>query len=401
MDLTESAEDRAFRAEIQEWLGDHLVGEWRDLCGRGGPGRDHEAFAERLAWNRLLAEHGWTCVGWPVEHGGRGVSLWQQVIFHEEYARANAPARVNHLGEELLGPTLIAFGTDAQRERFLPGIRDVRELWAQGYSEPGAGSDLAGVQTRGRRDGDDWVIDGQKVWTSNAHVSDWCFVVARTEPGSTRHHGLSFLLVPLRQDGVEIRPIEQLTGGSEFNEVFLSGARTAADLVVGEPGQGWVVAMGLLGFERGVSTLGQTVGFARELDGVVDLARGNGSIDDPVLRDRLAGLKVELGAIRSFALRALAGVEGGQDSAAGGGAGSVFKLAWAGWHRRLGEVAMDVSGADGLLARESATPYDLDEWQRLFLFSRADTIYGGSDEIQRNILAERVLGLPRERRPGP
>jgi alkylation response protein AidB-like acyl-CoA dehydrogenase len=400
MNLTEGAQDRAFRAEIREWLGDHLSGEWASLRGLGGPGREHEAHDERLAWNRHLAEHGWTAVGWPTEHGGRGLTLWQQVIFHEEYARANAPAGVNHLGEQLLGPTLIAFGTPEQQRRFLPEIVAVRELWSQGYSEPGAGSDLANVQTRARLDeaSGEWVIDGQKVWTSLAHLSDWCFVVARTDPGSARHQGLSFLLVPLRQDGVEVRPIEQLTGGSEFNEVFFTGARTAGDLVVGRPGHGWGVAMGLLGFERGVSTLGQTVGFARELDGVVARARRNGAIDDPVVRDRLAALKVELAVIRSFALRALSLVEGGQDSAAGGGAGSIFKLAWAGWHRTLGEVAMDVAGRDGLLARESATPYDLDDHQRLFLFSRADTIYGGSDEIQRNILAERVLGLPKEPR---
>jgi len=398
MNLTEGPEDRAFRAEIREWLGDHLSGEWGALRGLGGPGREHEAHDERLAWNRHLAAHGWTAVGWPTEHGGRGLSLWQQVIFHEEYARANAPAGVNHLGEQLLGPTLIAFGTAEQQRRFLPEIVAVRELWAQGYSEPGAGSDLANVQTRARLDAStgEWVIDGQKVWTSLAHLSDWCFVVARTEPGSQRHQGLSFLLVPLRQEGVEIRPIEQLTGGSEFNEVFFSGARTPGDMVVGEPGRGWGVAMGLLGFERGVSTLGQTVGFARELDSVVDRARRNGTIDDPVVRDRLAALKTELAVIRSFALRALALVEGGQDSAAGGGAGSIFKLAWATWHRRLGEVAMDVAGRDGLLARGDGPAYDLDDHQRLFLFSRADTIYGGSDEIQRNILAERVLGLPRE-----
>ncbi|MBM9458874.1 acyl-CoA dehydrogenase family protein [Nocardioides sp. zg-536] len=397
MDLTESAEDRTFREEVRTWLDENLVGEWAELRGRGGPGREHEAHAERLAWNRLLAEHGWTALGWPVEHGGRGLSLWQQVIFHEEYARANAPAGVNHLGEQLLGPTLIAFGTDEQRKRFLPEIAGVRELWAQGYSEPGAGSDLAGVQTRARLDeaSGEWVIDGQKVWTSLAHLSDWCFVVARTEPGSARHQGLSFLLVPLRQDGVEVRPIEQLTSGSEFNEVFFSGARTAADMIVGEPGRGWGVAMGLLGFERGVSTLGQTVGFARELDSVVERAKANGSIDDPVVRDRLAAMKAELSVIRSFALRSLALVQGGEDSAAGNGAGSVFKLAWANWHRTLGEVAMDVAGRDGLLTRGTGE-YDLDEHQRLFLFSRADTLYGGSDEVQKNILAERVLGLPRE-----
>jgi alkylation response protein AidB-like acyl-CoA dehydrogenase len=388
VDLTYSEEDQAFRAEVRGWLEEHLSGEWAALRGLGGAGRDHEAHDERVAWNRLLAEHGWTCVGWPVEYGGRGLSLFQQVIFHEEYARADAPVRVNHLGEELLGPTLMAFGTEEQKQRFLPRIVAVEELWAQGYSEPGAGSDLANVQTKARLDDDGWVIDGQKVWTSNAHFSQWAFVLCRSEPGSERHHGLSFLLVPLDQEGVEVRPIEQLTGGSEFNEVFFTGARTDADLVVGEPGKGWAVAMGLLGFERGVSVLGQVVGFARELDGVVDLAKQNGAVDDPVLRDRLAGLEVELEVMRFQALRGLS--ESDDDAGA-----SIFKLVWASWHRRLGEVAMDVAGPAGLTARPG-DGYDLDPWQRLFLFSRADTIYGGSDEVQRNILAERVLGLPRE-----
>jgi alkylation response protein AidB-like acyl-CoA dehydrogenase len=398
VDLSYSAEDEAFRAEIRTWLEDHLTGEFAEVKGLGGPGKDHEAIEERLAWNRHLAAHGWTGVGWPKEHGGRGLSMWQQVIFHEEYARANAPARVNHLGEELLGPTLMAFGTPEQQQRFLPKILAVEELWAQGYSEPGAGSDLANVQTKARRDGDDWVLDGQKVWTSNAHFSQWLFVIARSEPGSERHHGLSFLLVPLDQEGVEVRPIEQLTGGSEFNEVFLTGARTSADLVVGEPGDGWRVAMGLLGFERGVSILAQLVGFARELDGVIALGRESGAIDDPVLRDRLAGLKAELEVMRFTALRSLSAVTAGDDSSAGGGAASIFKLVWANWHKRLGEVAMDLRGLDGLVAAQSTaeSPYVLDDWQRLFLFARSDTIYGGSDEVQRNILAERVLGLPRE-----
>ena len=396
MDLSYSAEDEAFRAEIRAWLEDNLTGEFADLKGLGGPGKEHQAIEERLAWNRHLAEHGWTGVGWPKEHGGRGLSLWQQVIFHEEYARAEAPTRVNHLGEELLGPTLMAFGSKEQQERFLPRILAVEELWAQGYSEPGAGSDLANVQTKARRDGGDWVIDGQKVWTSNAQFSQWLFVIARSEPGSERHHGLSFLLVPIDQDGVDVRPIEQLTGGSEFNEVFLTGARTPSDLVVGEPGDGWRVAMGLLGFERGVSVLGQVVGFARELAEVVERAKDNGAIEDPVLRDRLAGLRVELEVLRWQALR---GLSSDAQQGSGQGGASVFKLAWANWHKRLGEVAMDVRGLDGLVAE--GPPYVLDDLQRLFLFSRADTIYGGSDEIQRNILAERVLGLPREPKGAP
>lgn len=383
---SDSADLDVLRAEIRAWLEEQLSGRFAGLRGAGGPGREHERFAERLAWNRHLAEHGWTCVGWPREYGGRGLSVAQQVVFHEEYARANAPARVNHLGEELLGPTLIAYGTGAQKERFLPGIRSVTELWCQGYSEPGAGSDLASVATRARLDGDAWVIDGQKIWTSMAHEAQWIFVLARTDAGSRRHEGLSFLLVPLDQPGVEVRPIEQLTGGAEFNEVFFTGARTAADLVVGSSGDGWRVATALLGFERGVSTLGQQVGFARELDDLIEIARVNGSMDDPVIADRLAAAYVDLEVMRANAVRAL---EEDQPP-------SVGKLVWAGWHRRLGELAMQVAGAGGLtLDAGSGEP---DRWQRLFLFSRADTIYGGSDEIQRNILAERVLGLPREPR---
>lgn len=385
-----STDDAAFREQVRDWLAEHLAGDWAALKGLGGPGREHEAFDERRAWNRHLAEHGWTCLGWPTEYGGRGLSLAQQVIFHEEYARADAPQTVNHLGEQLLGPTLIEFGTDEQKARFLPSIRSVDELWCQGYSEPGAGSDLAAVSTRAVLDEehDEWVVDGQKVWTSRAHASDWIFVLARTEPGSSRHHGLSFLLLPLDQHGVEIRPIEQITGGSEFNEVFLEGARTPASMIVGRPGDGWSVAMALLGFERGVSVLGQQVGFERELSGLIDLARANGAIDDPVLRDRLAAHSAEFEIMRVNAVRSL--------SESTPGADNVAKLVWAGWHRRLGELAMDVAGAGSLTT--GGPTYDLDRWQRLFLFSRADTLYGGSDEIQRNILAERVLGLPREAR---
>jgi alkylation response protein AidB-like acyl-CoA dehydrogenase len=369
--------DEAFRAEVRGWLEDNLSGEFASVRGLGGPGRDDEEFGQRLAWNRHLAAHGWTCVGWPVEHGGRGLSLAQQVIFHEEYARSNAPSRVNHLGEELLGPTLIAFGTDEQKARFLPKIRAVEELWCQGYSEPGAGSDLANVATKAVREGDEWVIDGQKIWTSLAQFAQWCFVVCRTTPGSSRHEGLSFLLVPVNQDGVDVRPIVQLTGGAEFNEVFFTAARTEADLVVGDVGGGWDIAMALLGFERGVSTLGQQVGFERELADLVDVAKANGAYDDPVLRSRLDRAKIEQEVMRANAIR--------------GGHVSIAKLVWANWHRNLGELAMDVLGTAGLTHGE-----DLDRWQNLFLFSRADTIYGGSDEIQRNILAERVLGLPRE-----
>jgi alkylation response protein AidB-like acyl-CoA dehydrogenase len=384
--------DETFRRRVRDWLADNLAGEFAALRGLGGPGREHEAFEQRLAWNRHLAAAGWTCLGWPVEYGGRGATVEQQVIFHEEYARAGAPAKVSHLGEELLGPTLIAFGTAEQRERFLPGIVAVDELWCQGYSEPGAGSDLASVSTTASLDGDEWVVTGQKVWTSLAHVADWCFVLARTEPGSRRHAGLSYLLVPMRQDGVTVRPIQQLTGTSEFNEVFFDGARTGRDLVVGDVGQGWKVAMGTLAFERGVATLGQQVGFRRELAALTELARRNGAAEDPVLRDRLTRAWIGLDVLRAHALRTLASTDGTPGTAEA----SVAKLFWAGWHRGLGELAMEVAGAPSMVTGDGD---DMDELQRLFLFTRADTIYGGSDEIQRNIIAERVLGLPREARP--
>ncbi|MEY8039824.1 acyl-CoA dehydrogenase family protein [Saccharopolyspora cebuensis] len=393
MDLADSAEEAAFRREVRDWLGDHLAGEFAEAKGLGGPGREHEAFDVRLAWDRHLAAHGWTCLGWPEEFGGRGASLHRQVIFHEEYARAGAPVRVGRIGEELLGPTVIAFGTPEQQRRFLPPIVSVRELWCQGYSEPGAGSDLANLSTRAALDDGEWVVHGQKVWTSLAHVADWCFLLARTDPAGSRHAGLSCLLVPMDQPGVQVRPIVQLTGTSEFNEVFFDGARTGADDVVGAVGEGWRVAMGTLGFERGVGTVDQQVVFRRELAGIVALARSNGAIEDPVLRDRIVRARIGLEIMRFHALRTLTGVAEGTS----GPEASIAKLYWAGFHRGLGELVMEVAGAGGLAA--DGPPYELDEWQRLFLFTRADTIYGGSDEIQRTIVAERVLGLPREPRP--
>ena len=298
-----SPQDEEFRRRVREWLAENLTGRFAGLRGAGGPGREHEAHDERVAWNRHLAAAGWTCLGWPAEHGGHGATLAQQVIFYEEYARSGAPARVGYLGEELLGPTLIAFGTPEQQRRFLPAIVAVEELWCQGYSEPGAGSDLAAVSTSAWLDGGDWVITGQKVWTSLAAEADWCFVLARTQPGSRRSEGLSYLLVPMRQKGVTVRPIRQLTGTSEFNEVFFDGARTERDLVVGEVGDGWRVARGTLAFERGVATLGQQIGFERELNRLVDAAQRTGAASDPLLADKLARAWIGLEVMRAHALR--------------------------------------------------------------------------------------------------
>jgi alkylation response protein AidB-like acyl-CoA dehydrogenase len=392
VDLRESADDRAFRDEVRTFLEESLSGEFAAVRGRGGPGDEHACYAERRDWERHLGTHGWTCVGWPKQHGGRGLSLRQHVAFHEEYARARAPGRVGHIGETLLGPTLIAFGTPQQQARFLPPIVAGDELWCQGYSEPNAGSDLANVATRAEPDGDGWAVTGQKVWTSLAQWADWCFVLARTSPpaeGMPKHKGLSYLLVPMRQDGVEIRPIVQLTGDSEFNEVFFDRARTDGDNLVGGVGGGWAVAMGTLAFERGASTLGQQLNFRNELATITDVARRTGAADDPVMRQRLAQAHIGLEIMRLNALRTLAGGENGTL----GREALVGKLYWASFHRGLGELAMDVLGAAGVAGEAHRS--EVAPLVRLFLFSRADTIYGGSNQVQRNIIGERALGLPK------
>ncbi|MES5821782.1 acyl-CoA dehydrogenase family protein [Streptomyces sp. RG80] len=378
MDFGFTGEDEAFRAGARAWLGEHAsVG------------------LERRAWERTLGKAGWIGLGWPEGgFGNRTASLTQQVAWAEEYVRSGAPPRSGHIGENLLAPTLLAHGTAEQKARFLPAIAAGDELWCQGYSEPGAGSDLAGIRTKAERGADGtYRVTGQKIWTSLAHEADWCFVLARTEVGSRRHRGLSFLLVPMDQPGrIEVRPIRQMTGTSEFNEVFFDGAHARREDVVGGAGNGWAVAMSLLGFERGVSTLAQQVGFAQELGRVVRAAVDSGTVADPVVRDRLVRQWAELRVMRWNALRTL----GGSGDA---GASSVAKLLWGGWHQRLGELAVQVRGVAAGVGPDdwsASAPYELDVFQHLFLFSRADTIYGGSDQVQRTIIAERVLGLPKE-----
>ncbi|UVL63578.1 acyl-CoA dehydrogenase family protein [Pseudomonas sp. B21-032] len=395
MKLSFSEQDEQFRQEVAGWLAANLCGEFEPLRFRGGPGDEHMFAQQRKAWERKLAEGRWTCVGWAPEHGGRGLSISQQVIFHEEYARAGGPGRMGHIGEGLAGPTIAAFGNDEQKRRLLPAIVSGTQFWCQGYSEPGAGSDLANVKTRASLEGGSWVINGQKVWTSLAHESDWCFVIARTEPGSVGHRGLSFLLVPMAQAGISVRPIEQMTGTSEFNEVFFDNARTDAANLIGEPGNGWKIAMALLGFERGVSTLGQQMQFANELNEIIAIAKANGAARDPLLRQRLAEAWCGLRIMRFNSLRMLSGA---QDGALRKEA-TIYKLFWSSWHANLGKLAMDVLGPDAELLE--AAPYQLTRLQSLYLFSRADTLYGGSNEIQRNIIAERALGMPKEPRLRP
>ena len=387
MNLQETDTERAFRASVRDWMHAHLCGEFaplRHASGLGSPGYE-PALAKR--WEQQLAAGGWTGLGWPRQHGGRELPLAQQVIFHEEYVRCGGPGRLGHIGETLLAPTLMAHGSPELQARFLPGILAGQTYWAQGYSEPGAGSDLAAVRTRARLDPDsgEWVIDGQTVWTSWAHESDWIFVLARCEPGSQRHKGLVLLLVPLHQSGVTLRPIRQITGEAEFNEVFFDGARTEGALHLGAPGQGWAVAMYLLGCERGASTLGQQAHFQSELEQVMAVARRNGAARDPLLRQRIAHAALGLQTLRSHALRT-------SSDDAPPRAASLSKYAWSNWRRALGELAVDVLGAEGDIANDNPLRQAL---QRLWLVSRADTIYAGSNEIQLNMMAERALQMPR------
>ena len=394
MQLRFTEADERFRDEVADWLTDNLSGEFSSIRHRGGPGDEHVFVEERKAWEKRLAAGGWTCIGWPEAWGGKGATIEQQVIFNEEYARAGGPGRVGHIGETLTGPTLLAFGSDDQKQRYLPGIRAGESLWCQGYSEPGAGSDLANVRTKAIFDeaSGQWRITGQKVWTSLAHESDFVFVLARTDLTDSTHRGLGFFLVPMRQPGIAIRPITQLTGTAEFNEVFFDEAVCESGDIVGEPGDGWKVAMGLLGFERGVSTLGQQMLFQTELDEVVRLAKANGAAKNPAIRQRIAEAHIGLRTLRFNSLRMLSGGEDGSLSREA----MIYKLCWSSWHRNLGKLAMDVLGPEAELIE--AEPYQLGRLQSLFLFTRADTIYGGTNQIQRNIIAERALGMPREPR---
>ena len=389
MKLGFSAADEEFRAECADWLNAEMAGEFKDIKGitklTASPER-------RKEWEQRLGEARWGCIGWPEQWGGRNATLAQQVIFAEEYARAGVPGRVNHIGIELAGPTILAFGSEEQKRRFLPDIAAGKTIFCQGFSEPGAGSDLASVRTKGRLENGEWVVNGQKIWTSLAHISDWIFVVTRTEEGSKGPKGLTFLMMEIDQPGIEIRGIKQINGDAEFNETFFTDARCPADSMIGAVGDGWKIAMGLLAFERGVSTLGQQMAFRNELDELIAAARANGAANNPLIRQRIAKAEIGLRLMRYGALRMLSN----SDHSKIDGAALTYKIQWASWRRSLGELAMDVLGQAGEVAE--GAEYEWDTLPNLFLYSRADTIYGGTNQIQRNLIAERGLGMPREPR---
>jgi alkylation response protein AidB-like acyl-CoA dehydrogenase len=378
VDLIYGPEHRAFRDDVRAFIATnrHRAPKFQASGLRSG--------SDALAWQALLLQHGYAARTIPKQYGGFGAAPdpLKTRIIAEEFADAGVPPSLAGIGISMLVPTLLEKGTEEQKQKWIAPTLRGEVVWCQGYSEPNAGSDLASLTTRAAVDGDHFVINGQKIWTSGAHSANWVFVLCRTDPSVPKHAGITFVLCPMDQPGVEIRPIVQLTGTSEFNEVFFDGARTSRGNVVGEVDGGWRVAMGTLSFERGVATLAQQIGFERELAGVVATARETGRVEEPVLRDRLVEAWIGLRLLRFNALRTLA-----SDGEPGPEA-SVAKLAWATWHRALGELAVDVQGPAGVAAGDEGA-------EALFLFTRADTIYGGSNEVQRNVIAERSLGLPR------
>jgi hypothetical protein len=417
VDVSYPAEAESFRAEVRAVLAEELPPGWPGI-GAIAAREDAERFAAQ--WRQVLYRRGLLGITWPQEYGGRGLSRLHQVVLVEELARAGVPygEHTDLFGVKMLGSTLLRWGTAEQRRRFLPRILSGADRWCQGFSEPGAGSDLASLATRatlvkgdseggmGRQvGGGEWVIEGQKVWTSVAHRANWIFLLARTDPQARGHRGISFLLCPLDQPGVEIRPIRQLTGDSDFNEVFFTGARTQADLVVGAPGDGWNVAMTLLGHERGEEAATNPILFRAELDRLFALAAERARDRDPLIRQRLAWCYARVEIMRYLGYRILTRV---LDGAELGAAASIAKLYWSEYHVAATELALDIQGLAGLVPEgrgplravrtdDPGAPNSSGSWLGAFLNARAGTIYAGTSEVQRNILAETVLGLPRER----
>jgi alkylation response protein AidB-like acyl-CoA dehydrogenase len=384
-----SPDETLFREELVDWLADNLTDEFR-AAGRIAAATDDAHFEVRLEWERKLAAARWLGVTWPEEYGGRGGTATHELIFLLEHGRSGAPYWIGLQGRDLFGPTLLHYGSDELKARFIPPIMRCEEFWGQGYSEPGAGSDLASLRTRAVRDGDEWVVDGQKIWCSFGVHATWLYVLCRTDMEARKHAGISLLLVPVDQPGVDIRPIRHMAGGDDFCEVFLDGARTSAELVVGGEGQGWKVAMGSLGTERLTTTLPYQAGFQRHLDEVIEELRQKGRTDDPRVRQELADAWIGLRITEWLNLRVLTGLMRGDTPDA---MTSVTKLRWASWHRESTSKMVDLLGANEMIVGDD---YELNLSQGSLLNAMAETIYGGTNEVQRSIIGERLLGLPRE-----
>ena len=404
MDVRYPPEAEAYREKVQAFLAEHLPTGWR---GIGALERDEiDRFTDE--WRRTLYENGYLAVSWRKEYGGAGLSPLETVILAEEFTKAGVPAGGANdvFGIQMVGNTIIEWGTEEQKRRFLPRILSGEDRWCQGYSEPNAGSDLGNLGCRAERDGDEWVINGQKIWTSAGHLANWIFVLTRTDAAAPKHRGITFLLCPMDQPGVEVRPIRMITGESEFNEIFFTDARTGAENVVGQVDGGWAVAMTLLGYERGEAAATFPILFRTELDRLLELAREQGRQDDPRFRQRLAWCYSQVEIMRYLGYRTLTrflrGSQPGPES-------SIFKIFWSEYHQTATELAADVMGPHALVpsGRPRTTAFQTDDpgapnstasWVGTFLGARAETIYAGSSQIQRNILGEMVLGLPKEPR---
>ena len=378
MDLRPTEDQIRFRDEVREWLQEHVPSP--AFPSPGTP----DGFGAHVAWERTLHRAGYAALHWPVEYGGRGADVVRQAIFEEEYLLAGGPERVTVVGQNLLGPTLMVHGTDGQKQRWLPGILTAEDIWSQGFSEPEAGSDLAGLKTRAVRSGNGWVVNGQKIWTSYGAFADWIFALVRTDPQAAKHKGITFVAIDMKASGVEVRPIVQLDGHAGFAEVFFTDVEVPEDHVIGEVNGGWGVAMTTLGFERDAPAAAPAR-YQRDLDDLIAVARRRGAIDDPLVRDRIAGLHARVEGYRGHALRTLSRLANGETL---GSEASVTKLLWSELERDILEAARDLMGPEGEVNLEP-------EWQYRYWYARAATIYAGTSEIQRNIIAERVLGLPR------
>lgn len=407
MDLTHPPEVEAFRAQVRAFIADNVPPGWRGLGAL-----DTDEAREFVAhWRAILARHGYLAPAWPTEYGGGGMDRLRQVVLVEELVSADLPTCASNdvFGIKMIGNLLLRYGTETQKRHFLPRIINGDDQWCQGFSEPGAGSDLAALRTRAvLRDGQ-WVINGQKVWTSQAHQADWIFLLARTDPEARGHRGITMLLVPLRQPGVEIRPITMITGETGFNEVFFTDVRTAAENVVGEVNQGWGVAMSLLGLERGDEAATNPIMFRAEVDRLIGLARERGLTADPVVRQHLARCYTRAEIMRHLGNRVLTSWLNGE---ATGTAASVSKLYWSEHHRAVTGLAMDLLGPESMTptgrpplrhyrADDPGAPNSTASWSTVWLHAISGTIYAGTSEVQRNILAESALGLPKEPRHQP
>lgn len=394
MDLNLSASELKFRDEFRAWLKANIPPDWEK---RRNEDEMREKFEFLRAWQKKMYQAGWVGIAWSKEYGGRGATLMEQVIFTEEMARAGAPHLANVLGLSLIGPTIIAYGTDEQKNRYLAKILSADEIWCQGFSEPNAGSDLANVRTDARLDGGHYIVNGQKVWNSYGWAADWCALLTRSDANSAKHHGLTYILVDMKSPGVEVRPLRQMTGESEFCEIFFHDVRVPAENVLGKVGDGWNVAMGTLAHERATLGAGVQIVIKRQFDRLVELAHktvrnGKPAAEDPVIRQKLGQCFADIEIMRLNQMRAISRIN---QKGVPGPESSILKVFWTELNQRFQQVATEVLGPYATLAKGDPHAIDDGQWAYTFLRARGNTIEAGTSEVQRNILGHMVLGLPK------